>query len=49
MDKGPVKRRRRFTAASRMISGSTNLLTDADVVMFEDWFDNTIASGALSA
>lgn len=48
MDAGPVKTRRRFTAAPREISGETDLLTDAQVATFETFFTDDLEDGALS-
>lgn len=48
MDTGPSKTRRRFTAAVQMVSGETDIISDADVAVFEDWFTTSIADGALS-
>lgn len=48
MEHGPSKTRRRFTAAVRQYSGETDVMTNAQVSTFETWFDDTIASGALS-
>lgn len=42
MDQGPSKARRRFTAASRKISGRTDIMTNAEVDTFETWYDDTV-------
>lgn len=47
MEQGPVKSRRRFTAAPRAISGSTDLITDAEVATFETWYRDEIGDGAI--
>ena len=47
MENGPVKTRRRFTAASRMVSGETSLLTDAQIDTFETFYRDEIGDGAL--
>lgn len=46
MDAGPEKIRRRYTVASKYFNGSV-ILTEAQREILEDWFDNTLASGAL--
>lgn len=48
MEQGPVKSRRRFTAAPRAIAGTTDIISDADVATFEAWYSDTIEDGALS-
>lgn len=48
MDAGPKKSRRRFTAGSRSIPVTYSLLTRARVQVFEDFFDDDIAAGALA-
>lgn len=48
MEHGPVKTRRRFTAAPRAVAGTTGILTNAQVATFDTWFHNDIADGALS-
>lgn len=48
MDAGPVKVRRRFTAAPKIISGKSAIMTSAQVVSFETWFSDTIHDGAIS-
>lgn len=46
MDAGPPKTRRRFTAATRAIPMSFTL-TNAQVEIFETWFDADIQGGSL--
>lgn len=46
MDVGPPKRRQRATAALRMFN-ATYLMSDAQVEVFDDFYENTIAFGAL--
>lgn len=46
MDAGPAKTRRRFTAATRTIPVRYQL-TAEQVAVFEAWFENVIAGGAL--
>ncbi len=46
-DHGPVKRRRRFTAATRKVT-YVLYMTAAQLVTFENWFDDDAAGGALS-
>lgn len=46
MDAGPPKTRRRFTAATRSIPMSVTL-SNAQVVIFETWFDADIQGGSL--
>ena len=46
MDAGPAKVRRRFTAVARPIDVTIEL-TRAEVQVFLDWFDGTLAAGAL--
>lgn len=47
MDSGLPKVRRLFTAVSTYLTGEM-IMTNAELAIFEDFFDNTIASGALS-
>lgn len=47
MENGPVKSRRRFTAAPRNVSGTTDIMTNAQIATFETWFRDTISDGAL--
>lgn len=46
MDAGPAKQRRRFTAATRNIP-VRYLMTSAELNLFEQWFDDDLAGGAL--
>lgn len=48
MDAGPSKSRRRFTAALRAVSGQTDIMTDAQIDTFEDWYEDDIGGGALA-
>ena len=48
MEHGPVKSRRRFTAAPRAVTGQTDIMTNAMIDIFEVWFRDLIADGALS-
>ena len=48
MEHGPAKRRRRFTGAPRLISGTTDIMSAANVATFETWFATDIKDGALS-
>lgn len=47
MDKGKPKSRRRFTGVSRTVSGETDIMSSADVAVFETWFNDTLDGGAL--
>lgn len=47
METGPAKTRRRFTAGTRTIPVQYQL-TDAELAVFEAFFDDEIAAGALS-
>lgn len=46
MDTGPAKVRQRFTAAPRPIKGDI-LMTDAQVEIFDQFYNQTIAGGSL--
>jgi len=48
MDTGPAKTRARVTAAVRPLSMIFFPLTDAQVVIFEEWHRSEIAMGALA-
>ena len=48
MSAGPAKVRRRSTAAPRGYNGSIPVLTRFEFDLFEEWFEQTIASGALA-
>lgn len=47
MDAGPDKVRRRTTAAPLRFTGRTPFLSRAEVAVFEEWFVDLVASGAL--
>lgn len=47
MDAGPAKVRRRFTAAPMGFSGTTGFMTRAQVEVFEMFFAQDLAMGAL--
>ena len=48
MSSGPVKMRRRFTAAPRVIQASTGQLTQTELATFEMFYETTLQMGALS-
>lgn len=47
MDAGEAKQRRRYTAAVRPITAAIDVKTKALLLLFDDWFVNDLAGGAI--
>lgn len=47
MEKGTIKRRRRFSYAPKLVSAQTEIMTNAQVVLFEEFFITTLLHGTL--